>query len=93
MHQNQAKLQAPFFASRKFVDIILLPGWWKEEMAEELHGGEPTASAQVDGFRYAPHHVNNLHLVVDGHSFLRKIAELYGFADDKAPFADGHFAK
>ena len=86
-------MQPSFFASRKLVDIVLLSGRWKEEMAEELHGGEPTASAQVDGFRYAPHHVNNLHLVVDGHSFLRKIAELYGFADDKAPFADGHFAK
>ena len=62
-------------------------------MAEKLHGGEPPASAQVDGFRYAPHHINDFHLVVDGHSFLREISELHGFSDDKASLADGHFAE
>ena len=41
------------------------------------------ASSQIDGFCHATHHVNDFHLLIDGHALLREIAKFHRFADDK----------
>ena len=93
LHQHQTQLQPSAFAARQLVDVVLLTRRGEEKMIEELHGCEMAAAAEIDGFGHSTHHVDHLHLLIDGHALLREIAELHRFADHETTGRGRHLTE
>ena len=72
--------------------IIILLFWRKEEILQQLRSRELLAAAQVNILGNLRNDINDLLLFIELQTFLREIAELHRFANDDAPFVDGHLS-
>ena len=93
LHEHQTELEASALSAGELVDEVLLAGRGEEEVGEKLHGRHASSAAEVDHFGHVADHVDDLFLLVEGHSLLGEIAESHGFAHHKSTGGGGHVAE